>query len=39
MIMATVERELEQFKQFVQKRLGCGEDDASLDELFDLWRS
>lgn len=39
MIMATVERELEQFRQFVQNRLGCGEADASLDELFDLWRS
>ena len=36
--MATVEHDLEQFMQFVQNRLGAGDADASLDELFDLWR-
>jgi len=36
--MATVEQELERFKRFVENRLGAGETQASLDELFDLWR-
>lgn len=36
--MTTTERELHEFMQFVQQRLGTGSAEASLDELFDLWR-
>jgi len=36
--MATAQQELERFTQFVLHRLGAGEGQASLDELFDLWR-
>jgi hypothetical protein len=36
--MATAEQELERFARFVRHRLGEGEAEASLDELFDLWR-
>ncbi len=36
--MATAEQELEQFRQFVISRLGADSTDATLDELFDLWR-
>ena len=36
--MATAAQELEQFRQFVIGRLGEGNADATLDELFDLWR-
>lgn len=36
--MATTEQELEKFRQFVEHRLGAGTPEASLDELFDLWR-
>jgi hypothetical protein len=36
--MATTQQELERFAQFVQHRLIAGEAEASLDELFDLWR-
>jgi hypothetical protein len=36
--MATAQQELERFTQFVQHRLSSGEANASLDELFDLWR-
>ena len=36
--MTTTERDLQLFMQFVQIRLGAGDADASLDELFDRWR-
>ena len=36
--MATAEQELERFARFVRHRLDAGDADASLDELFDLWR-
>jgi hypothetical protein len=36
--MATTEQQLESFMQFVRSRVGTGASDASLDELFDLWR-
>jgi hypothetical protein len=37
-MMATAQQELERFTRFVQHRLSAGEGEASLDELFDLWR-
>lgn len=36
--MATTEQELDSFMRFVQHRVGTGDTEASLDELFDLWR-
>lgn len=36
--MATVEQQLASFMQFVQDRVAAGDAQASLDELFDLWR-
>jgi hypothetical protein len=36
--MSTVQQELERFTQFIQQRLSAGAREASLDELFDLWR-
>jgi hypothetical protein len=36
--MATTEQQLESFMQFVRNRVGAGGSEASLDELFDLWR-
>lgn len=36
--MATTEQDLRDFNRFVQQRLGTGDAEASLDELFDLWR-
>ena len=36
--MATTEQQLESFMQFVRNRVGAGDSEASLDELFDLWR-
>jgi len=36
--MATTEQQLESFMQFVRNRVGTGDAEASLDELFDLWR-
>lgn len=37
--MATTEQELESFTQFARARLHGGDEDHSLDELFDLWRT
>jgi hypothetical protein len=36
--MATAAHELEEFSRFVQQRIEAGEVEATLDELFDLWR-
>jgi len=36
--MASAARDLELFQQFVQRRMDAGDCEASLDELFDLWR-
>ena len=36
--MTTTARELESFNRFARTRLGRGEAEPSLDELFDLWR-
>ena len=36
--MATTEQQLDSFMQFVRDRVGAGNAEASLDELFDLWR-
>jgi hypothetical protein len=36
--MATTEQQLESFMRFVRDRVGAGNAEASLDELFDLWR-
>lgn len=36
--MTTTARELESFTQFARGRLGSGDPEPSLDELFDLWR-
>ena len=36
--MATTKQQLESFTRFVQHRAGNGDAEASLDELFDLWR-
>lgn len=36
--MATTENDLERFSQFVAIWLAAGETEATLDELFDLWR-
>lgn len=36
--MATTEQDFDNFRRFVELRLGAGESEASLDELFDLWR-
>jgi hypothetical protein len=36
--MATTEQQLDSFMQFVRNRVGAGDSEASLDELFDLWR-
>ncbi len=35
--MATTKQQLDSFMQFVRNR-GAGDSEASLDELFDLWR-
>ena len=37
--MPATEQELNRFTQFARRRLASGEDQLSLDELFDLWRS
>jgi len=36
--MATTAQDLDNFRRFVEVRLNAGGADASLDELFDLWR-
>jgi hypothetical protein len=36
--MSTTAQELESFTQFAKERLGVGDAEPSLDELFDLWR-
>jgi len=36
--MSTVREDLERFQHFVDERLARGNDDASLDELFDQWQ-
>ena len=36
--MATTEQQLESFMRFVRHRVGTGDAEANLDELFDLWR-
>jgi hypothetical protein len=36
--MATTEQDLASFTQFAKQRLGTGDADLSLEELFDLWR-
>ena len=36
--MTRTEQEFKKFTRFVQNRLSTGEGEASLDELFDLWR-
>ena len=37
--MASSKEELDQFSAFVRQRIATNDADASLDELFDLWRS
>ena len=37
--MATTEQELESFTRFAKARLRAGDQEPSLDELFDLWRA
>jgi hypothetical protein len=37
--MASTAEELDRFAEFARQRLGNGESELSLDELFDLWRS
>lgn len=36
--MTTTAQELENFSRFARTRLGSGDTEPSLDELFDLWR-
>jgi hypothetical protein len=36
--MSTVREDLERFHHFVDERLARGNDDVSLDELFDQWQ-
>lgn len=36
--MATTEQEVESFAQFARGRLARGDEELSIDELFDLWR-
>ena len=36
--MTTAEQDIERFTQFARNRLRVGDSDASIDELFDLWR-
>jgi hypothetical protein len=36
--MTTTAKELDSFNRFARTRLGSGEGEPSLDELFDLWR-
>jgi hypothetical protein len=38
-LMATTEQELESFTRFAKARLRGGDQEPSLDELFDLWRT
>lgn len=36
--MTTTAQELDSFTEFARRRLGRGDPEPSLDELFDLWR-
>lgn len=36
--MSTVREDFERFQHFVGERLARGDEDASLDELFDQWQ-
>lgn len=37
--MATVEHELDSFTQYARQQIDRGEQDLSIDELFDQWRA